>query len=34
MAHATTAYLGDLIGKEYIYEAIDNPDILLIVKMR
>ena len=32
MAHATTAYLGDLIGKEYIYEAIDNPDILLIVQ--
>ena len=32
MGHAMTAYLGDLIGMEYIYEAIDNDDIYIIVK--
>jgi len=32
MAHAMTAYLGDLLGIEYIYEAIDNDEIYIIVK--
>jgi len=32
MGHAMTAYLGDLLGIEYIYEAIDNDDIYIIVK--
>lgn len=32
MGHAITAYLGDLLGIEYIYEAIDNDDIYIIVK--
>ena len=27
-----TAYLGDLLGIEYIYEAIDNDEIYIIVK--
>ena len=30
MGHATCAYLGDLLGLEYIYQAIDVPDIKLI----
>ncbi len=32
MGHAITAYLGDLLGVEYIYEAIDNDEIYIIVK--
>ena len=32
MGHAITAYLGDLLGIEYIYEAIDNDEIYIIVK--
>lgn len=32
MGHAVTAYLGDLLGLEYIYEAIDNDDVYIIVK--
>ncbi len=32
MGHAITAYLGDLLGIEYIYEAIDNDDVYIIVK--
>ena len=30
MGHAVCAYLGDILGLEYIYEAIDNPEIRLI----
>ena len=30
MGHAMTAYLGDLLGIEYIYEAIDNDEIYII----
>lgn len=32
MGHATCAYLGDLMGLEYIYEAIDVPEIRIIVQ--
>ena len=32
MGHATCAYLGDLLGLEYIYEAIDVDEIYIIVK--
>lgn len=32
MGHATCAYLGDLLGLEYIYQSIDNNDVLIIVK--
>ena len=32
MGHATCAYLGDLLGLEYIYEAIDNDEVYIIVK--
>lgn len=32
MGHATCAYLGDLVGLEYIYQAIDRDDIFIIVK--
>ena len=32
MGHATCAYLGDLLGLTYIYEAIDVPDIYIIAK--
>ena len=32
MGHATTAYLGGLKGVEYIYEAIDDPDIRVIAQ--
>ena len=32
MGHATCAYLGDLLGLGYIYEAIDNPEIYIIAK--
>ena len=30
--NATCAYLGDLLGLEYIYEAIDNDEVYIIVK--
>ena len=32
MGHAMTAYLGELLGIEYIYKAIDNDEIYIIVK--
>ncbi len=32
MGHATCAYLGDLLGLEYIYQAIDVPEIRIIVQ--
>ena len=32
MGHATCAYLGDLLGLEYIYQAIDRDDIYIIVR--
>ena len=32
MGHATCAYLGDILGLEYIYESIDHDDVYLIVK--
>ena len=32
MGHAICAYLGDLLGLEYIYQAIDVPDIKLIAQ--
>ncbi len=32
MGHAITAYLGDSLDIEYIYEAIDNDDIYIVVK--
>lgn len=32
MGHATCAYLGDLLGLEYIYQAIDVPEIRLLVQ--
>ncbi len=32
MGHASCAYLGDLLGLEYIYQAIDVPDIRIIVQ--
>ena len=32
MGHATCAYLGDLLGFEYIYQAIDVPEIQLMVQ--
>ena len=32
MGHATCAYLGDLLGLEYIYQAIDVPEIRMIVQ--
>ncbi len=32
MGHATCAYLGGLLGLDYIYEAIDNKDVYIIVK--
>ncbi len=32
MGHATCAYLGDVLGLEYIYESIDKDDVYLIVK--
>lgn len=33
MGHATCAYLGDLLGLEYIYEAIDRDEIFAVVKL-
>lgn len=32
MGHATCAYLGDLLGLDYIYEAIAVPEIRIIVQ--
>lgn len=32
MGHATCAYLGDILGLTYIYEAIDRAEIYIIVK--
>lgn len=32
MGHATTAYLGGLKGNEFIFEAIDDPDVRIIVQ--
>ena len=32
MGHATCAYLGDIIGQEYIFESIDNEEVYVIVK--
>ena len=32
MGHATTAYLGGLKGVDYIYEAIDDPDVRIIAQ--
>lgn len=32
MGHAICAYLGDLLGLEYIYESIDNDEVYIIVK--
>jgi len=32
MGHATTAYLGGLKGCDYIFQAIDDPDVRVIVQ--
>ncbi len=32
MGHATCAYLGDIIGLEYIYESIDKDEVYIIVR--
>lgn len=32
MGHATCAYLGDLLGLEYIYQSIDRDEIYIIVR--
>ena len=32
MGHATCAYLGDILGLEYIYQAIDKDEVYIIVK--
>ena len=32
MGHATCAYLGDLLGLEYIYQSIDRDDVYIIVR--
>ena len=32
MGHATCAYLGDILGLEYIYQAIDVPEVRVIVQ--
>lgn len=32
MGHAVCAYLGDILGLEYIYQAIDQNEIYIIVK--
>ena len=32
MGHATCAYLGDILGLEYIYQSIDLDDVYIIVK--
>ena len=33
MGHATCAYLGDLLGLEYIYESIDRDEVYAVVKL-
>lgn len=32
MGHATCAYLGDILGLEYIYESIDKDEVYVIVR--
>ena len=32
MGHATCAYLGDILGLEYIYESIDRDEVYIIVR--
>lgn len=32
MGHATCAYLGDLLGLDYIYQSIDVPDVRILVQ--
>ena len=32
MGHATCAYLGDILGLEYIYESIDRDDVYILVR--
>lgn len=32
MGHATCAYLGGYEGRKYIYQSIDDPEILNIVQ--
>ncbi len=32
MGHATCAYLGDILGLEYIYQSIDKDEVYLIVR--
>ena len=32
MGHATCAYLGDILGLEYIYQAIDKDEVYIIVR--
>ena len=32
MGHATCAYLGDILGLEYIYESIDKDEVYIIVR--
>ena len=33
MGHATCAYLGDLLGLEYIYESIDRDEVYVLVRL-
>ena len=33
MGHATCAYLGDLLGLEYIYESIDRDEVYAVVRL-
>ena len=33
MGHATCAYLGDLLGLEYIYESIDRDEVYALVRL-
>ena len=33
MGHATCAYLGDLLGLEYIYESIDREEVYSVVRL-
>ncbi len=32
MGHATCAYLGDMLGLEYIYESIDRDEVYILVR--
>ena len=32
MGHAVCAYLGDLLGLEYVYQSIDRDDVYILVK--